>query len=62
MSTERILAEARLAVRTVNENEAAWFVLYVIAAVLMVALFMYLVKNWSWIPRKRQRRVFIERF
>lgn len=62
MSTERILAEARMTLQAVQENETAWFVLYVIGAALLTAWLIYVARNWSWIPRRQQRRVFIERF
>ena len=62
MSTETLLAQARMTRQTVAENEAARFVLFGIAAILLIALLVYVARNWSWIPRKRQRRVFIERF
>ena len=62
MSTERILAEARMTLQAVQENENAWFVLYFIGAALLTAWLIYVARNWSWIPRRQQRRVFIERF
>lgn len=49
-------------VMTVMENELILFGLYGLAVVGFAVWFGYVLRNWSWIPRKRHNRVFIERF
>lgn len=50
---------------TVNEvmmNEAITFGLYFLAVILFGVCWRYIVRNWSWIPRRQQRSGFRERF
>lgn len=50
---------------TVNEvlrNEAITFGLFFLTVILIGGYWHYIVKRWSWIPRKTQRRGFGERF
>lgn len=62
MSTQSVLLQARLAVHGALENEAIYFALAIMGMILIGAWFVYILKEWSWIPRKRQRRWFYERF
>jgi O-antigen/teichoic acid export membrane protein len=62
MSTESVLLQARLAVKAATENEPIYFALAAMAIVLLGMWFLYIMRRWSWIPRKRQRRYFVERF
>lgn len=62
MSTESVLLQARLAVKAAEENEAVYFALAIMAIVLLGMWFKYIMERWSWIPRKKHNRVFIERF
>ena len=49
-------------VQTILENEAIYFGLFGIAVILFIMYFRYLLNRWSWIPRKRQRVRFYERW
>lgn len=62
MSTESVLLQARLASHAAIENEGVYFALAAMAIVLLFMWFLYVMEHWSWIPRKRQRRYFVERF
>jgi hypothetical protein len=62
MSTELVLLQARLATKAAIENEGVYFALAAMAIVLLGMWFLYIMENWSWVPRKRQRRYFVERF
>lgn len=62
MTTEQVLLEARLAVSRANSNSVMNGIIVVIVIAAFVLLFDYLVRRWSWIPRKRQRVLFGERF
>jgi hypothetical protein len=62
MSTESVLLQARLAVKAANENSVIYFALAIIGMILIGAWFVWVLENWSWIPRKKQRRFFGERF
>ena len=47
---------------TVMENELIYFGLFGLAVAGFLIYFGYLLRNWSWMPRKKHERVFIERF
>lgn len=49
-------------INSVLENETVVFILYGVAVTLLALYFGYLLRNWSWIPRKRQRQRFNERW
>ena len=55
MSTAMVVAEAM-------ENEAIVFGLFGIAVIGLCLWFGYVLRRWSWIPRRQQRRGFGERF
>lgn len=62
MTTEQVLLEARLAVAAAESNAVMNGIIIVIVIAAFVLLFDYLVRRWAWIPRKRQRVLFGERF
>lgn len=47
---------------TVLESEMILFGIYALAVVGFAIWFGYILRRWSWIPRKRHDRVFVERF
>ena len=48
-------------VQNVLENETCLFGLFGIAVILIGCWFWYIVREWSWMPRKKQRTRFNER-
>jgi hypothetical protein len=54
--------QTSMMIEAVLQNEAGVFLLFGIAFVLFVLGFCWVLREWSWIPRKRQRREFVERF
>lgn len=62
MTTEQVLLEARLAVAAAESNAVMNGIIVVIVIAAFVLFFDYLVRRWSWIPRKRQHVLFGERF
>ena len=49
-------------VRDVMQNEAVYFGLFGLS-VAGLALYMgYVIRRWSWIPRRKQRKCFTERW
>lgn len=62
MSTEQVLLEARLALATVRSNELVNAIILLVGFAALVLFGTWVLDRWSWIPRKRQRRVFIEKF
>lgn len=60
--TMKLLNDARMAVKTVNDNGVMTAVILVAVIGLTVLYLMYILDRWSWIPRKRHNRVFNERF
>ena len=62
MSTERVLLEAELALKTVQENEFGVLVGGLLLAAGLVIWMLYVLDRWSWTPRKSARRTFTERF
>ena len=49
-------------IQDVLENEAILLGLFGLAVVGFAIYFEYIVRRWSWIPRKKHDRVFVERF
>ena len=62
MTTETVLITARLAVDTVLNNEIITFLILGLAFILFVCGWCYLIRRWSWLPRKHHGRVFNEKF
>ena len=61
MSTERVLLEAEIALKTVNENEFGVLIGALVLAAGLTLWMLYILERWSWIPRKRSQRVYRER-
>jgi hypothetical protein len=61
VTTEQILLEAKIAVRQAQDNSIMHGVLVLCLIGGMVLGMDYLVRRWSWIPRKQQRRYFYEK-
>ena len=49
-------------VQDVLENEAILLGIFGLAVVGFAIYFEYIIRRWSWIPRKRQRKNFGERW
>lgn len=49
-------------VHEVMMHEAITFGLFFLSVILLGGWFLYILKRWSWIPRKTQRKGFTERF
>lgn len=62
MSTEQVLLEARLAVTQAQSNSAMVALALVLTIAGTVLWFDYVLRRWSWIPRKRHNRTYIEKF
>lgn len=62
MSTEMVLFEARMALEQVRSNEAVNALIFVILVAGIALWLEYIIRRWSWIPRKRHDRIFVERF
>lgn len=62
MSTEMVLFEARMALAQVRDDGPMIFIGLALAIVGIALWLEYVIRRWSWIPRKRHNRVFIERF
>ena len=60
--TAKLLYNARIVVSSVEQNAVVYAVLLVALIAGLVLYWMYILERWSWIPRKRHNRVFIERF
>lgn len=62
MSTEMVLLEAEIALKSVQENEFGVLIGVLLLAAGIVIWMLYVLDRWSWIPRKRSRRSFREVF
>ena len=62
MSTEMVLFEARMALEQVRSNEAVNALIFVILVAGIALWLEYIIRRWSWIPRKKHNRIFIEKF
>lgn len=57
------MTQTQLIVKAVMENEAGTFLLAGCAFTLLVLFAGWVLRTWSWIPRKdHSKRVFIEKF
>lgn len=55
METDRVLA-------TVRQHQQERLVIIIVGLVLLVLFMIYIYRRWTWIPRKRQRSHFNEKF
>lgn len=53
--TERVLA-------TVRQHQQERLVFLIVSLVALIFLMIYVYRRWTWIPRKRQRTHFNEKF
>lgn len=60
--TAKLLYNARVVVSSAEQNAVMYAVLLVALIAGLVLYWMYILERWSWLPRKRHNRVFIERF
>lgn len=60
--TAKLLYNARIAVTSAEQNAVMYAVLLVALIAGLVLYWTYILDRWSWIPRKKHDRVFIERF
>ena len=56
------MTQEQMIIKAVMENEAGVFLLTGVGLALLVLFAGWVLREWSWIPRKRQSRVFYERF
>lgn len=49
-------------IQLILDTEAVIFVAYGVLVAGVGLYLNYLIRRWSWIPRKRQRRTFTERW
>lgn len=62
MSTEQLLIEARMAVASATENTVMYYILALCLIGVTAVALVYINERWMFIPRKRQRRMFTEKF
>jgi hypothetical protein len=62
MTTEQVLMEAERTLATVRSDEVINVVVLVCGFAVLALVLEYVYRRWTWIPRRRQRRSFIERF
>ena len=62
MSTEMVLLEAELAIAQARDDSIMLAIGFVILVGGLVAWLSYVIDRWSWIPRRKQRRCFGERW
>lgn len=52
------MSEAQMAVKLAMEHETEMFIVLGVTILLIGIWFGYVLRRWSWIPRKRQRAFF----
>lgn len=62
MSTEELLLECDTVLQMVRRNEIINAGILIAGIAIIALLMVYVYRNWTWIPRKRQRTHFNERF
>ena len=59
---EQILRETDRVLATVRQHQQERLVIIIVGLVLLVLFMIYIYRRWTWIPRKRQRSHFNEKF
>jgi hypothetical protein len=62
MSTEMILLEAELAIAQARDDSIMLSIGFVLLIAIISLWLVYVFERWSWIPRRKQRRFFGERW
>lgn len=62
MSTEMVLLEAELAITQARDDSIMLAIGFVLLIAVTVLWWVYVFERWSWIPRRKQRRCFGERW
>ena len=62
MSTEQVLLEARMAVASAQENTVMYYILALCLIGATAVALAYINERWTFIPRRKQRRMFTEKF
>jgi len=62
MSTEAALMQARMAVASAQENTVMYYILALCLVGATAVALAYINERWTFIPRRRQRKSFGERW
>lgn len=59
---DQILADTRKVLDTVRRHQQEDLIILIVGLIFFVLLMVYVYRRWTWIPRKRQRTHFNEKF
>ena len=59
---EQLLCETEQILATVHRNQQIRTAILIATIAASILFMRYIIRRWSWIPRKRQRTHFNERF
>ena len=59
---DQILADTRKVLDTVRRHQQEDLIILIVGLIFFVLLTVYVYRRWTWIPRKRQRTHFNEKF
>lgn len=59
---DQILADTRKVLDTVRRHQQEDLIILIAGLIVFVLLMVYVYRRWTWIPRKRQRTHFNEKF
>ena len=59
---DQILADTRKVLDTVRRHQQEDLIILIVGLIFFVLLMVYVYCRWTWIPRKRQRTHFNEKF
>lgn len=59
---DQILADTREVLETVRRHQQEDLIILIVGLIFFVLLMVYVYRRWTWIPRKRQRTHFNEKF
>ena len=59
---DQILADTRKVLETVRRHQQEDLIILIVGLIFFVLLMVYVYRRWTWIPRKRQRTHFNEKF
>ena len=59
---DQILADTRKVLETVRRHQQENLIILIVGLIFFALLMVYIYRRWTWIPRKRQRTHFNEKF
>ena len=59
---DQLLRDTERVLTTVRQHQQERLVVLIVSLAVLIFLMIYIYRRWTWIPRKRQRSHFNEKF